>query len=243
MSKKEDFTMIKNDVLEALISSGLSGIEMSMALFIYRKTFGWGKKSDLIATSQFIKAIPATRRSIENAKKNLKLVKIIALVKKGAQDGTPSEWSFNDNPSSWQLVQKTALVQKITKPSAKKGNRLVQKTAHTKETITKETITKETPLVPQGGEVLSFEESILCLFERKAQVKLRAREKYLTQIKARAKTFNFEDLAAAIDKFTKDQFMINNGFSKDPSKLFRNDGQIEKWMNRQEDTSGGMAII
>jgi len=141
-----DFTKIKNTVLQGLISAGLNGTELSCALFVYRKTIGWGKPSDQISLSQFTKNIPSTRPSIIKALNILKVVKVIILCKKGTSSGASNEWAFNENVASWQVVKKSYLVKKIEKGSKEKEKKVVKKPLHTKETITKETIQKKEPL-------------------------------------------------------------------------------------------------
>lgn len=145
-----NFTKINNGVLEKLIWAWLTGTEFSMVLLIIRKTIGWNKESDQISTKQFCEAIWCSKRIIEKSKINLQLMNVIALVKKGAQNWTPSEWSFNKDIESWKVVNKSALVNKNAvvhkkvQPSAQKGKCLVNKSAHTKDTLTKETIQKKT---------------------------------------------------------------------------------------------------
>lgn len=136
-------TPIKNDVLQALIGSGLNGTELSVALFVYRKTIGWEKESDKISLSQFGDAIASSRKSITVAIKTLKLVKIITLVKKGNQSQVASEYAFNEIVSDWKLVKKTTLVKKMSRTSVENVHELVKKTTPTKETITKETKQKK----------------------------------------------------------------------------------------------------
>ena len=137
-------TYIENDVMINLISSGLNGTELSVVLFLIRKTNGWHKETDEISLSQFLKHIPVTKPTLCKAIKNLQLVKIIKLVKKGKSLKSSNEYKLEKNISNWQLVKKAKLV-KFTKRTSKDfDNQLVKKPLHTKETITKETITKET---------------------------------------------------------------------------------------------------
>jgi len=136
-------TYIENDVMINLISSGLNGTELSVVLFLIRKTNGWHKETDEISLSQFLKHIPVTKPTLCKAIKNLQLVKIIKLVKKGKSLKSSNEYKLEKNISNWQLVKKAKLV-KFTKRTSKDfDNQLVKKPLHTKETITKETIQKK----------------------------------------------------------------------------------------------------
>ena len=128
--KENGHTGIANDILEHIISSGLNGTEVACVLFVIRKTYGYQKKEDEISLSQFMKAVPASKQSIVNATKNLQLVKILILVKKGTSKKHSNIWSFNKDYDTWQLVKKARLVKKTT-------IQLVKKTRHTKEIIQK----------------------------------------------------------------------------------------------------------
>lgn len=135
--KENGYTAIANEILETLIGTGLNGTELACVLHVLRQTYGYHKTQDAISVSQFEKHIPSSKRTIKNALKVLQLVKILTLVKKGNSKTSSNVWAFNKNYTEWQLVQKTALVQKITSTSAEKRNQLVKKTAPTKETIQK----------------------------------------------------------------------------------------------------------
>jgi len=136
-------TYIENDVMINLISSGLNGTELSVVLFLIRKTNGWHKETDEISLSQFLKHIPVTKPTLCKAIKNLQLVKIIKLVKKGKSLKSSNEYRLEKNIENWQLVKKAKLV-KFTKRTSKDfNNQLVKKPLHTKETITKDNIQKK----------------------------------------------------------------------------------------------------
>lgn len=145
--KENGYTAIANELLEAIIGSGLSGCEYSVIFFILRKTYGYRKKQDSISISQFESQLPYSRRSIIKALKKLQLVNIIALVNKNAL-GTTNIYLINKDYQSWEVVNKTALVQKpalvnkVAPTSALLGKKLVNSSSHTKEN-TKENIQKK----------------------------------------------------------------------------------------------------
>jgi phage replication O-like protein O len=138
-------TFIENDIMENLISSGLNGTELSVVLFLIRKTNGWNKETDEISLSQFLKYIPVTKPTLCKAIKNLQLVKIVKLVKKGKSLKSSNEYRLEKNRENWQLVKKTKLVKFKKRTSKDFDTQLVKKPLHTKNTITKNTIqrTKE----------------------------------------------------------------------------------------------------
>jgi phage replication O-like protein O len=118
--KEDGNTGINNEVLMHLIRAGLNGTELSICLYILRKTWGYNKKSDEISLSQFMDAVPATKPSICKALSNLQLVKIIKLVKKGKSKKSSNEWEFCKDYDTWQLVKKSKLV-KFSKSTSKEN--------------------------------------------------------------------------------------------------------------------------
>ena len=140
---EDGHTKIANDLFEKIISSGLNGTELSVILFLIRKTYGFQKKQDYISLNQFMACIPVSRPTICKALKNLQLVKIIKLVKKGNSINMANLYALSKNFDTWQLVKKSKLV-KFSKSTSKDFEKqLVKKTLPTKETITKETLQKK----------------------------------------------------------------------------------------------------
>lgn len=122
--KENGYTAIANEIIENLISYGLTGGELGMCIFVIRKTYGFGKKQDRISLSQFQKALRLTRPGICRIKKRLVNWRLLVysnnLVK------------FNKNWESWVVNQRL--------PSKPAVNRVVNQRLHTKESITKENI-------------------------------------------------------------------------------------------------------
>lgn len=141
--KENGYTAVANEILEALIRSGLNGTEYGIVLLLLRKTYGFHKKEDEISLSQFLNYIPVTKPSLCKALKNLQLVKIIKLVKKGKSINSSNQYAFLKNYDEWQLVKKSKLVKKKKRTSKGLDNQLVNKPLHTKETSTKERTQKK----------------------------------------------------------------------------------------------------
>ena len=57
----DKFTQIPNDILEALILYPLSGLRLSVMLYIIRKTYGWNKDRDYIAINKMAEEMGAYR--------------------------------------------------------------------------------------------------------------------------------------------------------------------------------------
>ena len=102
------YTRIANEILEKLAQSGLYGGELSMCLVVFRKTYGFRKKSDRIPLSQFQKLLRKNRASVCRIKKSLVLRKILVQSKNGL--------SFNKNWEEW-VVSPMILVSRTILPS------------------------------------------------------------------------------------------------------------------------------
>lgn len=148
----ETYTQIPNNILEALITSNLSAAELRVALAILRKINGYHKESDQISYSQLIESTGLSRQSIANSLAQLRLVKIIRLVKKGVSKKVSNEWAFEQNPDKWQLVKRSRLVKWNASTSQKSSIQLVNTSRHTKENYKRNIITKESINTPSSFE-------------------------------------------------------------------------------------------
>jgi phage replication O-like protein O len=128
---EDGHTRINNEVLEQLVKRGLLGSEVSLIFFVIRKTWGWGKKEDIISLTQFEKGLNLSRHTVIDTIKNLVLKKI--LVKRSIPDRQEIAYKFNKYWKEW-LVNPTALVQNKMTTSAVERLKLVKRSAHTKET-------------------------------------------------------------------------------------------------------------
>lgn len=150
--KENGYTAIANEILEALAQITFRGCTRQVLDVIFRKTYGFHKKEDAIALSQFCKLTKASKRTVIYAIQELEAKNMI-FVKK---DGTEANiYRFNKHHDTW-LVQNSApqvLINrnraKVTSAKLRTGAKLppklvqnydqnVKSFAHTKET-TKET--------------------------------------------------------------------------------------------------------
>ena len=136
--KENGYTAIANELLEALILAGLTGAELTIYLFILRKTYGYQKKQDSISISQFVENTIYSRRGIIDCLRTLQRRNIIICIKKGSRAGDSNIWKCNKDYDTWvgrstALVKQTALGQNSVKPSAESRIKVVNQTAHTKE--------------------------------------------------------------------------------------------------------------
>lgn len=92
-----EFTRIHNAILEALSRLQVSSLELRIVLFILRKTYGFGKKFDVISLSQF-ESCGSDKRRIFDAINKLIQLNIIVRKKKGLQ---AYEYCFNKYIEKW----------------------------------------------------------------------------------------------------------------------------------------------
>lgn len=139
----------ENDLIMALVRASLHGSEYQVALFVLRKTWGYGKKEDRISLSQFQKATGLARSTVCHAINTLVARRVLV-----AQRRLPiTVYSFNKRFDEWvvaymQLVAHTGLdlVAQTGVASSMDGTGVVAQLGHTKGDVTKETITKEKAL-------------------------------------------------------------------------------------------------
>lgn len=137
-----DFTRIINPVLEELIKIPFKGCELAVAMFIIRKTWGFKKTQDAISLTQFQSGTGRSRQTIVTALKNLELVNVAILVKRGNIRNDCNIWMINKYINTWKLVNMARLVKRNDKPSLMKRLNLVKTARHTKDT-TKEILQKK----------------------------------------------------------------------------------------------------
>ena len=72
-----NYTRIHNEILETLAKTRLSPLEFALLMVIFRKTYGYQKKNDVISISQFCEITGASRTGVIEALNNLVRLKII----------------------------------------------------------------------------------------------------------------------------------------------------------------------
>jgi len=150
---EDGYTKIANEIMDALISAHLSGQEMSVALFVIRKTYGFNKTEDFISLSQMMAAVGMSKIRASQVVRSLELMKILTVTEN--INGLTKKYKFNKDFDQWDTVKENLNRKGFTKQTVKVlRNRPLRKTLTTKETITKETITKEIPpIIPQKQKV------------------------------------------------------------------------------------------
>lgn len=128
-----NFTRIVNPLIEELIKIPFKGCELAVALFIIRKTYGFNKLEDEISLSQFTAGLSRSKQTIINALKNLQLVKVARLVKRGNSKKQSNCWQINKYYNTWELVKVARLVKSKRGTSLMEAPQLVKTARHTKD--------------------------------------------------------------------------------------------------------------
>ena len=131
---------LANEIVDALAKIRIAGEEMQCLWVILRKTYGWHKKQDNIALSQFCEMTNLNKPAICRALQKLLSKKIILIIK---NDNGISGYGFNKDFDEWQPLSKKITLSKKIKGGLKKDNESLSKKRHTKENIQKKILQKK----------------------------------------------------------------------------------------------------
>ncbi len=148
--KENGYTAIANEIMEALAKIRIPGEARQMLDVIIRKTYGFNKKLDQIATSQFMELTGLSRGVIHRARKRLLYTKLITVYKN--DNSQTLSYSFQKDYTKWIPVYKNAQYTKKQRTVSNNETHCIQKCNQTvsiiephkrkKDNIQK-TITKE----------------------------------------------------------------------------------------------------
>ena len=149
------YTKISNELMDALNRIRISGEAHQVLGAIIRKTYGFNKKQDQIATSQFMELTGLPNFAIHKARKKLLKMNMITITKKG--DSQILNYVIQKDYHKWiPLPKKVTLTkkgndynQKRLQVSPKKVTNYNQKSGIQKKErqLTKDTITKDIPTI------------------------------------------------------------------------------------------------
>ena len=128
------YTKIANELLEALAHIRIPGEAMQIFQVVVRKTYGFNKKEDAIALSQFCFATGLKKNTVC---KGLKcLVGLNVITQKG--NDIAKIYRINKDFNAWKPLPKKVTLPKKGIIVPQKGNLAYPKKGTTKESITKE---------------------------------------------------------------------------------------------------------
>lgn len=151
--KENGYTAISNELMEAFAKIRIPGEARQMLDVIIRKTYGFNKKEDRIATSQIIELTGLNYRNIYKCRKKLKQMNLITISKKG--DSQMLTYSIQKDYNKWLPSPKKETI-------SKKGEGYLQKRVKTLSQLDihkrqyKSKYTKDNIIPPDIKDVLSY---------------------------------------------------------------------------------------
>lgn len=218
----ENYTKIPNDILENLIRLNLSSTAYATFFFILRKINGYHKEEDSISNSQIANGIDRSVRSVISATNELRVVKILSLVKKGSPPDIANVWAIEKDVTKWGVVKKSSVLKQASPRVVKKSSpRVVKKSSHTKETNTRN----------RKKEDFSYKKFIDMFNELKNSRYGYADKKAQGQFNQLLKAGVTEEMFKhAISNAKSDRYLIENPKYLTPEYITRV-SQFEKWVN------------
>ena len=155
-------TDIANELMDAFSRTRISGEARQVLDVILRKTYGWHKKEDDIALSQFVEATGMSKSRVCQA--ITKLLSMNLISKKGNVTEKGNNWCssycFNKDFHTWKPLPKKETFLKKEKSITEKGKESFLKTGHTKENLTKETTKEKKRRAENLPEAIPFQEIV-----------------------------------------------------------------------------------
>lgn len=141
---EDGFTRIANEIIEAIYKVNLSAYESRVMWFLFRKTYGFQKKTDRIALSQFAKEIGIDRRLVHRAIKNLSSKNMIVISK---DDRNHVSYGFQKNYKKWNTLSLRSTVihtdDKVSSGEMTEVSSIGIPTKESKETLTKDSLSEK----------------------------------------------------------------------------------------------------
>ncbi len=203
---------IANTIVEALARIRISGNEWQCLCVVFRKTYGWHKKEDMISLSQFALMTGLKRPNVVRVLKKLISKKILFVIKSDTSNS--NKYRFNKDFDQWRPVIKK------DGGGIKSDNRVVSKVIHTKENIQKK-------YSPNSDEIRMSELLFSLIRERDTEYKKPDFQKWALHINKMVRLDNrkVDDIEAVITWCQADTFWQNNVLST--SKLRVKFGQLK----------------
>lgn len=133
------YTKIANEILEALSKTNLNGEAWKVLMVIFRKTYGFNKKVDKIALSQFVLATSLKKPAVCRALKRLINMNIIIKI----DNDEIGIYRFNKDFDTWKSLTKLLTLTKPLMVVNETVNESLTKRRHTKDNIQKKLLQKK----------------------------------------------------------------------------------------------------
>ena len=133
---EDGYTPVANTIMDPICRTRLSGTDWDFLHFLWRKTYGWSKPSDIISLSQFCEATGMSQAHVCRTIKRLLAMNVIFHHVARIGNRETATYEFNKKVWSWKSLPKLATVARI-------GNSALPELAHTitiEDTTTKESL-------------------------------------------------------------------------------------------------------
>lgn len=140
----DGYTRTANELLEAVMLSGLTQHQLLIVMAVWRKTYGYSKKMDWIGNEQFAELTGMAATKCSTAKNEL--IRMGVLIQQGRQVGmnkAVSEWKTKINGFSKTFTES------IKKTFTESVKRTLPKRSNTKDNNTKDN-KERSPIAPKG---------------------------------------------------------------------------------------------
>lgn len=128
------YLKIANELFDALCHTRIPGEARLIWDTIIRKTYGYGKKEDAIALSQFCSATGLNKQHVCQGIAKLKNMNLVTV--KG--NDIANIYCINKDFDTWKPLPKKVTLPNTVKIVTEKGNKSLPNTVHTKDNITKD---------------------------------------------------------------------------------------------------------
>jgi len=212
---EDGYLKIVLSIAEALARTQLSGYESRVLWLLWRHTYGWSKKTDLISLSQWVDGTGLDRKSIIRTLKRLMSRHLIVRYGDKIVTNAIYTYEFNKHYGEWREVTKSS---PVTKSSLKVVTKLPP-TIESKDTIEK----RYTPIVPKVGkrkkaELTPEESEVLAYLNLKADNSFTASGEIGKRL---AEGHTVEECKIIIDKKVAEWGKTEFAKNLNPTTLFR----------------------
>lgn len=237
--KENGYTPIANEILDHLIQTKINSDAWKLVLFIIRKTYGFNKKQDKIALSQFVLATQLKKSVVCRGLNRLNSMNIIIRI---ANDDC-TIYRFNKDFDTWKPLSKLLTLAKQQTTVSQTANESLAKQGHTKDNIQK-TILQKTSEPKVSQDIVSFIDlwkdinpAYRDFFKNKTE---RSAAESLIKI---SPLKDWAVLIPLVQKMNAEQYA--KGKSTKPTELLRNIGHFKAWTDqkRKPDPKRKVAII
>jgi len=229
--KENGYTPISNEILDALIKTKINSDAWKLTLFIIRKTYGFNKKQDKIALSQFVLATQLKKSVVCRGLNRLQNMNIIIRI---ANDEC-TIYRFNKDFDTWKPLAKLLTLAKQQTTVSRTANESLAKQRHTKDNIQKTLLQKT--ISEHGSQAIvdfinlwkDINPAYRTLFKNKTE---RSASSDLLKISPMG---DWKIFIPLLQQMNAERYA--KGKSTKPSELLRNIGYFKAWIDQKKGKS------